>query len=75
MAKTGQPIPKNKEGNKGKITLIQNDVSSEISIGPSVSHNYILGVDVKDDFIWVATSDGLSCGEIVSSYSSKLVSK
>lgn len=66
---------KNKQGNAGKINLIEEGVSTEIKISPSVSHNYILGVDVKDEFIWVATSDGLSRGEIVSSESGKLVQK
>ena len=66
---------KNKQGNAGKINLIEEGVSTEIKISPSVSHNYILGVDVKDEFIWVATSDGLSRGEIVGSESGKLVAK
>lgn len=29
----------------------------------SIAHNYVLGVDIGEDEIWVATSDGLSRGE------------
>lgn len=31
----------------------------------SISHNYVLGVDVGEDKIWVATSDGLSRGDLL----------
>jgi ligand-binding sensor domain-containing protein len=31
----------------------------------SIAHNYILGVDIGEDEIWVATSDGISRGELI----------
>ena len=32
----------------------------------AIAHNYVLGVDVAEDAIWVATSEGLSRGELLS---------
>lgn len=35
-------------------------------VNPEIAHSYVLGVDISDDMIWVATSDGLSRGEKIS---------
>ena len=56
---------KNENNNNGKALILNGENSSEKTMSPSISHNYILGVDVKDDIIWVATSDGLSRGELM----------
>jgi len=47
----------------GKAIVTVDGKKSEKALSPSISHNFILGVDVKDDVIWVATSYGLSRGE------------
>jgi len=39
--------------------------AKEIPQSPSISHNFIIGVDAKDNVIWVATSSGVSRGEII----------
>ncbi len=31
----------------------------------AIAHNYVLGVDIGEDVIWVATSEGLSRGELL----------
>lgn len=36
---------------------------NEFSVPSSISNNFVIGVDVQDDVIWVATSKGLSRGE------------
>jgi ligand-binding sensor domain-containing protein len=35
-------------------------------VNPDLAHSYVLGVDIRDDVVWVATSDGLSRGERIS---------
>jgi ligand-binding sensor domain-containing protein len=37
----------------------------ETYVNPDIAHSYVLGVDVSEDAIWVATSDGLSRGEVL----------
>jgi len=56
---------KNQSNTNGKALILNGEKSSEKTMSPSISHNYTLGVDVKDDVIWVATSDGLSRGELL----------
>ena len=56
---------KNQSNSNGKALILKGEDSSELAMSPAISHNYILGVDVKDDVIWVATSDGLSRGELL----------
>jgi ligand-binding sensor domain-containing protein len=56
---------KNETNGDGKMLMTSKEGSSELTVSPSISHNYILGVDVKDGVIWVATSDGLSRGELL----------
>ncbi len=45
-----------KEGN----TLIR-----EVPLSPSISHNFIIGVDAEDDELWVATSKGVCRGKLL----------
>ena len=49
----------------GKLIMSNNTKKEEMVISPAISHNFILGVDIKDDIIWVATSKGLSRGELI----------
>jgi len=46
---------------------------TEVAMSPSISHNFILGVDLKDDMIWVATSEGLSRGQLLNKEDKGLV--
>ena len=56
-----------KEGNgiNGKILITEEGKKTEIKVSPSISHNFVIGVDLKDDVIWVATSKGVSRGELL----------
>lgn len=40
-----------------------NTLVKEIPLSPSISHNFIIGVDAEDDVLWVATAHGVSRGE------------
>ena len=39
--------------------------TTEVPLSPSISHNFIIGVDEEDGVLWVATSKGVSRGEIL----------
>lgn len=54
---------KNESNRNGKAILTIGGSEKEITMSPSISHNFTLGVDIKDDIIWVATSKGISRGE------------
>jgi ligand-binding sensor domain-containing protein len=54
---------RNKEGSEGQVRLQKGDKTKIISAKNSISHNFVLGVDFRNDEIWVATSDGLTRGE------------
>ena len=56
---------KNKNNFNGRATIIMGASKKEITLTPSISHNFILGVDLKDDMIWIATSEGLSRGQLL----------
>jgi len=56
---------KNETNKNGKVIITEGSDKSELVMSPSISHNYIIGVDVKDDVIWVATSKGISRGELL----------
>jgi ligand-binding sensor domain-containing protein len=42
-----------------------NKSTKEIPISPSISHNFVLGVDEEDGILWVATEHGVSRGELL----------
>ena len=42
-----------------------NTLLKEIPLSPSISHNFIIGVDAEDDVLWVATSKGACRGELL----------
>ncbi len=37
----------------------------ELPLSPSIAHNFIIGVDVDDNYLWVATEGGVSRGELL----------
>lgn len=39
--------------------------TKEIPLSPSIAHNFIIGVDADKDVLWVATSKGVSRGELL----------
>lgn len=43
----------------------KNKSTREIPLSPSISHNFTIGVDADGDKLWVATSQGVSCGELL----------
>jgi ligand-binding sensor domain-containing protein len=44
---------------------VTNKTTKEIPLTPSISHNFIIGVDEEDGVLWVATSKGVSRGEML----------
>jgi ligand-binding sensor domain-containing protein len=39
--------------------------TKEIPSSPSIAHNFIIGVDADDEYLWVATEGGVSRGELL----------
>ena len=62
---TDTKIKKNDNNVNGKAVITTGDERTEVSMSPSISHNYIIGVDAHDDVIWLATSNGVSRGELL----------
>ena len=56
---------KNETNTNGKAVLLTDTHSTEMTMTPSISHNYTIGVDVEGEQIWVATSKGVSQGELL----------
>jgi len=56
---------KNETNKNGKAIMTQGDKKTELTMTPSISHNFVIGVDIKDDVIWLATSKGVSRGELL----------
>jgi hypothetical protein len=56
---------KNDQNNAGKTIIIKGNEKTASAMSPSISHNFTLGVDVKDHVIWLATSKGVSRGELL----------
>lgn len=60
---------RNEDNTMGKTIVISGNKltegveKSEFSSPTSISNNFVIGVDVQDDVIWIATSKGLSRGE------------
>lgn len=49
----------------GNAIITNGEVKKELKMSPSIAHNFVLGVDVKDETIWLATSEGVSHGELL----------
>jgi hypothetical protein len=57
---------KKNENNSDGVAIITNGTEKkEVALSPSISHNFIIGVDADADVIWVATSRGVSRGELL----------
>ena len=56
---------KDENSENGKAIITNGTEIKEIPLLPSISHNFIIGVDAVDDIIWVATSKGVSRGELL----------
>lgn len=56
---------KNENSINGKAVIRQGKQITEMTLSPSIAHNFIIGVDADKDKLWVATSKGVSCGELL----------
>ncbi|NQU53353.1 MAG: hypothetical protein HQ522_12530 [Bacteroidetes bacterium] len=56
---------KNENTINGKAIIINGTDKKELVLTPSISHNFISGVDAKEGVLWVATSKGVSRGELL----------
>lgn len=56
---------KNDNNSDGKAIITNGTEKKELALSPSISHNFIIGVDADADKLWVATSNGVSCGELI----------
>ncbi len=53
---------RDEETGAGGLLISDGTTTVRRSTASSIAHNYILGVDVEDDRVWVATAQGLSLG-------------
>jgi len=56
---------KNENNEDGVAIVTKGNEKKEIPLSPSIAHNFIIGVDGEDDVLWVATSKGVSRGQII----------
>jgi ligand-binding sensor domain-containing protein len=56
---------KNDNNKNGKVVMTNETENKELVMSPSISHNFITGVDAKDNVIWITTSKGVSRGELL----------
>jgi hypothetical protein len=63
--KTWVTYKKNEKDANGKAIITNGKSVKEIPMNPCIAHNFIIGVDAKDDVIWVATEKGVSRGELI----------
>lgn len=56
---------KDDNSENGKAIITNGTEKKEIPLSPSISHNFIIGVDARDDELWVATSKGVCRGELM----------
>jgi ligand-binding sensor domain-containing protein len=63
--KTWVTYKKDDNSENGKAIITNGTEKKEIPLSPSISHNFIIGVDAQDDVLWVATSKGVSRGELI----------
>lgn len=57
---------KRNENDENGVAIITNGTEKkEIPLSPSIAHSFIINADAKDDVLWVATSKGLSRGEVI----------
>ena len=56
---------KDENSENGRAIITTGSEKKEIPLSPSISHNFIIGVDACEDFLWVATSKGVCRGELI----------
>ena len=61
--KTWVTYIKNDNDENGMAIITNGNEKKEIPLSPSIAHNFIIGVDASDDYLWVATSKGVARGE------------
>lgn len=63
--KTWVTYKKNDNNSNGMAIITSGQNRKEIPLSPSISHNFIIGVDADKDQLWVATSQGVCRGELM----------
>ncbi|HPA87281.1 MAG TPA: hypothetical protein PK106_05755 [Bacteroidales bacterium] len=64
--KTWVTYKKNDGSVNGKALVFKGtEIVKELPLNPSISHNFIIGVDAEDGVLWVATSQGVCRGELI----------
>ncbi|HLP74968.1 MAG TPA: hypothetical protein VK155_18840 [Bacteroidales bacterium] len=63
--KTWVTYKKNDNDANGKAIITSGKDKKEIPLSPSISNNFIIGVDAKDNYVWLATSKGVCRGELM----------
>ena len=63
--KTWVTYKKDDNDQDGKAIITNGTKKRELALSPSISHNFVIGVDAEDDVLWVATSQGVSRGELL----------
>ncbi len=56
---------KNENNADGVAIITHGDERTEIKQSPSLSNSFIINAEAKEDVVWVATSHGLSRGEVI----------
>lgn len=56
---------KDDNSDNGKVIITNGTEKKEVPLSPCIAHNFIIGVDAQDDVLWVATSKGISRGELL----------
>ena len=56
---------RNKSNSKGEIILTKGNNKAVKNTSNAISHNFVMGVDVKDNVIWLATSKGICQGKLL----------
>ena len=56
---------RNENNNNGVAIITSGTEKKEIPLSPSIAHSFVINSDAKDNVVWVATSKGLSRGEVI----------
>jgi hypothetical protein len=56
---------RNENDNNGVAIITTGNEKKEIAQSPAIAHSFVINADTKDNLIWVATSKGLSRGEVI----------
>lgn len=56
---------RNENDNNGVAIITSGTDKKEIPLSPSISHSFVINADAQGDVLWVATSKGVSRGEVM----------